>query len=154
MRIPAPSSAVLNARNRRTTADAARVVRWDWFIDNVSNKVSLTMSQRLTMATQYLLTKVTQNISRPVTKVVGPRGGRVVLDRSLPGEYPKADTTQLLKTVFSDIKQLGKDSVEGFIGTPLDYGLILETKLNRSFLVRTLNEERTNITKMLTGPIA
>ena len=153
MGIPVPSPAVLNARNRRTTADAARVVRWEWFIKNVSDKVSLTMTRRLTMATQYLLTKVTQNISRPVTKGVGPRGGRIVLDRSLPGEYPKADSTQLLKTVFSDIKQLGGGNVEGFIGTPLDYGLILETRLNRSFLVRTLNEERAKITKLLTGPI-
>ena len=36
------------------------------------------------------------------------------------------------------------------VGTTLDYGLILETRMNRSFILRTFNEERNNIRTILT----
>lgn len=44
---------------------------------------------------------------------------------------------------------------EGFVGTPLDYGLVLEVskKLDRSFLKRTLDEERPLVMRLLLGPI-
>ena len=73
--------------------------------------------------------------------------------RSKPGEFPHAETTQLLKTIFGEVRQTARGVWDGFIGTPLSYGLILEIKMNRSFLVRSLNEERGNIKRILTGPI-
>lgn len=151
---PQPSAAVVAARDRRESSAAARAVRFQWFIREVSDKVAMTLEQRMRVATNYLISKVVQNISRPVTKSKGPRGGNVVTDRSKPGEYPKAETTQLMKTIFGDVRNLGDGNVEGYVGTPLDYGLILETKMDRSFLVRSLNENRDDIARILTGPIA
>ncbi len=148
----APSAAVLAARGRSSAGAAGDKARIEWFIKSVTDKVELSMKKRVKIATAFLLRQTTKNISRPVTKGTGPRGGRVVKNRSKGGEFPKADTTQLMKTLIEDVRKTG-DVWEGFVGTPLDYGVILETKLNRSFLVRTLNENRNNITRILTGPI-
>ncbi len=148
----APSAAVLAARGRSSAGAAGGKARIEWFIKNVTNKVELSMKKRVKIATALLYSQTTKNISRPVTKGTGPRGGRVVTDRSKEGEFPKADTTQLMKTLIEDVRQVG-GVWTGHVGTPLDYGVILETKMNRSFLVRTLNENRSNITRILTGPI-
>ena len=148
-----PSAAVLGARTRRSTSAAAGGVRWQWFPKNVLNKVNLTMEERVRLATQHLLSKIVRNISTAVVVSRGPRGGRVVTGRSVPGEYPHAETTMLLKTVFSDVRRNADGSVDGFIGTPLDYGLILETRMSRSFLVRTLLEERAKLGLVLSMPM-
>lgn len=132
---------------------AGRGARIEWYIRNVSDKVSMTMKARVTLATQLVKTKVVHNISRPVTRGTGPRGGKVVTDRSKPGEFPKAETTRLLKDVFSEVRRSSKGIYDGVIGTTLDYGLILETRMNRSFLKRTLDEERPTVMRLLTGPI-
>lgn len=147
----APSAAVLAGRGRRASTADRRNVRIEWFIKNVTSKVNLTMKVRVKLATEFVKDKVVRNISRPVTK---GKGGRVT-DRSKTGEFPKADTTQLMKTIFAHRSQRRKGDYEGFVGTPLDYGLILETnaKLDRSFLKRTLEENRTLVIRMLSGPI-
>lgn len=145
-----PSAAVLAARGRRAGAAAARGARIEWFLDEVSDTVKMTLSQRVTLATSMLHDKIVRNISRPVTK---HSTGRVT-DRSKPGEFPKADTTQLMKSLFHEVRQEPSGPV-GYVGTPLDYGLILEVseRLNRSYLVRTLNEEMATIKRVLTGPL-
>ncbi len=148
-----PSAAVEAARARRAGRAGAGAVETEWFVKEVSDKVSLTMKQRVGIATELLKSKVVRNISTAVVKGTGPRGGRVVTGRSKPGEYPHAETTQLLKTVFSDVRETSRGVWDGFVGTPLDYGVILETMMHRSFLVRTLNEERSKIQRILTGPI-
>lgn len=148
-----PSQATLDARARRVARAGQNVVRIQWFIDQVANKVKLSIKQRVTLATQLVRDRVVRNISRPVTKGTGPRGGRVVTDRSKAGEFPKADTTQLLKTLFSEVVETANGDVTGYIGTPLDYGLILEVRMGRSFLVRTLNESRAEVDAILMGPI-
>lgn len=150
-----PSAAVLAARARRQAREREKQVKFEWYLDNVSDKVRLTMKQRMRIATTYVKDKVVKNISRPVTVGVGTRSRRrVVTDRSKPGEYPKADTKQLMRTIFDDMREVN-GSWEGYVGTPLDYGLILETseKLDRKFLQRTLDEERPTVTRILTGPI-
>lgn len=147
-----PSAAVLAARARRGQQAADRSARIEWFIKEVSDKVEMTLEQRVKLATQFLKDKIVRNISRPVTKGIGSRGGRVVRDRSKPGEFPKADTTQLMKTIFDDYTSQDHTFL-GHVGTPLDYGLILETKRDRSFLKRSLEEESGTIKRILTGPI-
>ena len=141
-------SAVLSA------ARARRSVKIEWFDEKVVSKIKMTMHQRVLLATKLVESKVISNISVAVKKETGPRGGTIVTQRSVAGEFPRADTTQLLKTLFSQVKVV-KGSANGYIGTPLDYGLILETseKLNRSFLVRTLNESRSEVMAILMGPI-
>ncbi len=147
-----PSQAVLAARQRRESRASEVGARTEWFIKGVSDKVRLTMQQRIKIATEHVKTKMVKNISRPVTIGVGARGGRVVINRSKPGEFPKADTKQLMRTIFSDISK-DRRGWFGIVGTPLDYGLILETKMDRGFLRRTLQEESGKVKRILTGPI-
>lgn len=149
---PKADARVEAARQRRVGAAQQSSVRIEWFINEVSNKITMTMERRVWMATEFLKSKVVQNISRPVTKGTGSRGGRVITGRSVAGEFPKAETTQLMKTLMSGVIVRG-GIIDGFVGTPLDYGVILELRMRRSFLVRTLNEQRGQITRLLTGPI-
>ncbi len=58
-----------------------------------------------------------------------------------------------MKTIFSSYLNPSPGVYDGAVGTPLDYGVILELVMDRSFMIRTLNEERDIITRILTGPI-
>ena len=147
------------ARQRRVAAGAKRAVRTEWFINEVVAKARLTTEQRVRLVTEMVKNEVIRNISVPVVKVVrqtGERRWRVTVDptsRSKPGEFPRADTTQLMKTIFSDYRHIGIGIFEGYVGTPLDYGLILETKRDRSFLFRTLNENRQLFISIIQKPL-
>ena len=147
------NSSVRAGRQRRMKKVSARQVRIEWFIENVSMVISMTMRRRVTLATHLLKDRVVRNISLPVLKGIGPRGGRVVTGRSKPGEFPRAETTQLMKTIFEAVLEVSLGDFTGYVGTPLDYGLILETRMNRSFLVRSYNESLFDIRRILTGPI-
>lgn len=147
------NSSVRAGRQRRMRKVSARQVRIEWFIENVSMVISMTMQKRITLATHILKDRVVRNISLPVLKGKGPRGGRVVVGRSKPGEFPRAETTHLMKTIFEVVLEVSPGIFQGYVGTPLDYGLILETRMNRSFLVRSYNESLTDIRRILTGPI-
>jgi len=146
---------VLAARGRRGAVNARKLVNAQWFIKEVSGKIAMTMHGRVKMITHYLRSKVVQNISRPVTKGKGLRGGNIISNRSKPGEFPKAETTHLMKTIFGNVVQTRKGMFDGHVGTTVSYGIILETskRLDRSFLVRTLREETPRIKMMLSGPI-
>ncbi len=164
-----PSAAVLQGRARRLSRAHDNAVRTQWFIEEVLDVVNTSMKKRVKIATEYLRSRIVLNISRPVTKtyltrqvqVVNAKGKTVtkkehsvtISNRSKSGEFPKADTVQLLKTIFTDVIELQPGCWAGFVGTPLLYGLVLELKMNRSFLVRTLNEERSKIMRILSGPL-
>lgn len=165
-----PSAAVMAARARRDAKAVERDVQTEWFIENVSNVISMTMRKRVKLATELLKTRTVINISRPVTKAysyslhkTASASGRVstkkvwkveISDRSKPGEFPKADTTQLMKTIFGEVVETLPNVFDGYIGTPLDYGVILELQLHRSFLVRTFYENYDRVMQILSGPIA
>lgn len=151
--LPQPNQAVLDARARRPQAGAQDAINIEWYIKNVSDKVTMTMRQRMQVTLEYLRSKVVKNISLPVGYSISKTGRKYVSQRSVPGEYPRAETTMLMKTVFTDIKEKG-GQINGYIGSPMDYAIPLELEMDRSFLVRTLNEERSTITRLLTGPIA
>jgi len=119
----------------------------EWFAGQVNKKIGMTMESRVRIAAEIVKTAMVKNISRPVTKV----GGRV-FDRSKPGEFPKAETAQLMRTIFVSHSTSG-GTTQAHIGTPLDYGLKLETQMNRSFLRRTLQEQLPRIKSILTKPI-
>lgn len=154
MPVPATFSRSVEAgRQRRVAKAGERQARVEWFIKEVSDKVKISMRKRVTLATQLLKDRVVRNISTPVVKSIGPRGGRVVTGRSKPGEFPRAETTQLMRTIFEEVREVSPGIIDGYIGTPLDYGLILETRMNRSFLVRSLNESLDDIRRILSGPI-
>jgi len=133
------SGAVAAAQARRGARKGKTEANIEWFIDDVQKRTDLTFHQRVLIAIEYLRDKVVKNISIPVVKqVIGNRTR--VTERSKPGEFPRADTTQLYKSIFSDVVQTEK-GFEGYVGTPIDYGVILETRMDRSFLRRTLMEE-------------
>jgi hypothetical protein len=145
----APSAAVTAARARRSAKVDTKL---QWFADQVANVVELSMRQRVRLAAAYLKTKVVKNISVPVVKGVSKSGRRVVMERSVPGEFPRADTTNLMKGIFDEVREVG-GGWEGYVGTPTAYGLMLELRMDRSFLVRTFYEERPMITKIMGGPL-
>ena len=159
-RIPA---AVGAARGRRAGTALERGARIEWYMRNVSDTVRDTMRTRVKLATDLVKYKVVHNISRPVTKISTGTGrdklGRFTkaktgaTNRSKPGEFPKADTTQLMKSIFSVVRRASNSVYDGFVGTPLDYGVILETRMDRSFLRKTLEQERSKVMRILSGPI-
>lgn len=161
MAVKKPSAAVLAARARRSQGQAARSARVEWYIENVANVIQMTMKERVKLATHFLKNKVVSNISTPVGKAGRSRNskGRFtkarVTERSKPGEFPRADTTQLMKSIFEEVIERNKMVVDGYVGTPLDYGAILEvsSKLNRSFIKRTMQEQQNTIKRILTGPL-
>jgi hypothetical protein len=160
-----PNERVQAARARRAANAATKAAKFEWYIRNVSGKIEMTMKQRVTLATEALKKAVVRNISVPVVKGKsgGGRGagGRflkqrvVVLERSKPGEFPRADTTQLMKNIFGIVEQNRMGQWCGYVGTTLVYGAILEmsTKLDRSYLRRSHSEELPTIRRILTGPM-
>lgn len=146
------SPAVERARTRSIARAGRDLVRIESFVEQVANRLDLGVHKRLTTAVAFLKTKTVKNISQPVTKTVSPQGNIVVTDRSKPGEFPKADTTLLMTTIMSGVKRDGSAWL-GFVGTPVDYGVILELRMQRPFLVRTLTEEAGTISRIMRRPI-
>jgi hypothetical protein len=109
------------------------------------------LKQRVYIAVNFLQDRIVKNISVPVTKAVIGKRVRVT-ERSKPGEFPRADTTQLLRTAFWGVVE-ESGMIMGYVGTPLWYGLELETRMDRRFLTRTLEEERESIVQILTSPL-
>lgn len=138
---------MLAARERRMVRFNTRLA---WFGQRVLRNVNIGVVARLKATAQLLRDKVVINISIPVVKVKSPRTGRIIVtERSKPGEFPRADTTRLMKDIFWEVdERLNRARV----GTTLDYGLYLELYMNRSFLRRTLNEIAPQLGAIIAGP--
>lgn len=135
----------------------AKAVRIVWLDTKVMAELNAGVSRRLKAVVQFLANQVKLNISEPVVKkrvarkrttVAGAAGTTytVVVDetRSKPGEYPKAVTSTLLRDVFWAMES----KLVGMVATSKKYGLILETLLNRSFLRRTVDENREQVNRV------
>ena len=146
------SPAVAAARARRSGRAGRSSVEIESYVDEVSKRIDLTLKQRMMVTVAFLQNQVVKNISVPVTKEVIGRHVRVT-ERSKPGEYPRADTTTLLRSVFWDVKEDQPGRIQGFVGTPIGYAIPLELMMDRRFLTRTLEEQRGNIVRILTGPL-
>lgn len=151
-----PAAQIAGLQRRKERFDT----RLQWFGDRVARNIRIGLTARLRLAAQLLRDKTVINISRPVTKEAGTptRSGGAggtsktftrVTNRSKPGEFPKAESTLLMKTLFWQMR--GPDTA--IVGTPLDYGLVLETnrRLNRSFLRRTHREMLPTIRRIITA---
>ena len=166
---------------RRLERAAQREVNFQWFLDKVQGGLNLTMRQRMRKAVDHVQDRVVQNISVPVNKEVkkvagyitrrrakayieGEEGATlrdvkqqthvVVTERSKPGEFPRADTVRLMRSIFTDVREDTPGDIVGYVGMPLAYGVVLETRLQRQFLTRTLLEEREVVGKILGSPIS
>lgn len=125
-------------------------VRLIWLGQQFQQGFSMTMRARIRLAAQLIRDKTVINISTPVRKYRSPRTGRTVVDptsRSRRGEFPHADTTRLMKDVYYEVATSGMRAI---VGTTLDYGLLLETIMDRSFLRRTLVEMERPVRDILT----
>lgn len=128
-----------------------------WYGDKVQNNIQVNAKKRLLIAGQALRDLIVVNISRPVTKTRVKATGAAareqktmtkVTNRSKPGEYPKADTTRLMKDIFYDTR---KDGMSVIVGTSLDYGAVLElsTRLDRAYIMKTYNENRDKLARII-----
>jgi len=152
-----PTSPAIEAAERRRVSRAIDDnIREEWYISQVLTTVNLSLATKVRIATEFVRTKVVYNISRPVTKTPITINGASyvrITDRSSPGEYPKADTTLLMKSIFTEVRNPSAGIYDGYIGTPVDYAIPLELTLKRSFLKRTLLAEKPRIIRIITGPI-
>lgn len=146
--------AVEAARQRRLVRAEQMLARIQWFVQHASQQVVVSFHRRMRLAVEYLRSQVVRNISVPVRKEISRRTRRVrVTERSKPGEFPRADTTRLMKDIFVDVREIQPGVLEGIVGTTLDYGVILEVRKERPFLSRTLDEVRSDLAAILSGPI-
>ena len=144
------SNAALSSRAKRAQTSTFKAhTKIIWYIDQVSDKIAMTMHQRLRLATKYLKSKVAQNISVPVGR--GPN--RSIVRRSKAGEFPRMETTRLMKTLFTVTEKVNKNLSIGYVCTPIEYGVMLELGMGRPFLARTLYAEIPTIRRILLGPI-
>ena len=137
--------------NRWTSARLRFDTRITLFIERTMRRKTFTLAQRVRLATQFLRDKTVINLSRPVRKIKGVRSKRITVDpnsRSKRGEFPRADTTRLMKDIFF---RMSDDGLTGYVGTTLMYGAKLELRMDRSFLRKTLNEMRQNLILILQG---
>ena len=138
---------MLAARDRRMVRFDARL---EWFGERVRNNINVGMLARLKSVGQLLRDKIVINISIPVVKEKSPRTGLIVVtERSVAGEFPRADTTRLMKDIFSDVHE---DEQLVRVGTTLDYGLWLEIRMQRGFIARTLLELADRLGVILASP--
>lgn len=117
----------------------ARVrLRIEWFDRQIMAGMNIEFEKRIDILAQLIRDKIVANLSLPVE-----RGA--VVKRSKPREFPRAETTRLMRDIFWD----RSSRLKRIVGTSLDYGLYLELK-ERSFLRRTLDEERSLVESILT----
>lgn len=126
-----------------------------WRGPELQRRVNNHMGIRVKLAAQFLRDRVVKNISTPVDRAGPGRDAKgrftkgKVVGRSKPGEYPRAETTRLMKDIFWEMD----GPMSAVVGTTLDYGAYLEFKLDRSFLRRTLREQRNGLRRILLTPM-
>ena len=125
----------------------------DWTADKVAKGLQLPLKKRLAVAVEMLQSAIVKKINRPTTKGRGPKGGRLVTNRSKKGEYPKVDTGLLKNSIISGVEEDAAGNPIGWVGLTLAYGVILETRMERLLLVATFMEKSQAIRDILTKPI-
>lgn len=123
-----------------------------WRGPQVIAQLNDVMDYRMKTAMRRLHQKTYQAIS---ISVVWDLYGNVI-ERSKPGEYPRMETQKLRKTLFWEVDHPKEGITDGIMGTPLDYGLFLETrkqKGKRHYLTKSLWEQLDNIKQTLLAPI-
>ena len=113
-----------------------KVTAFVWNGPKVQAGLEAKMKARVKLAGQLVRDQVVRNIS----KSVASHG------RSKPGEFPHADTTRLMKSIFWEAVD---DGLKANVGTPVDYGLELELG-GRSFLRRTVIEMDSQLKQLFT----
>lgn len=137
-----------------SSSSYSAIVRLDWFGKQVNLSVSAITRRRVGAATTFLHEAIIANISKPVGKIAGPKGG-ITKARSKVGEYPRLDTGTLSSNLVRGVVVKAPGVWDGYVGVPdsVVYGVFLEAFMGRAFLTRTLFEESATIRIILTKPM-
>jgi len=108
-----------------------------WNGDRVEGVIYKDMSEKMGKAVKMIRFRTVKNITK---RVVLYRSPGSPVSRSKPGMYPYFDTGKLAHSILGLVKEYKHGSWEGYVYTNVDYSLYLERDLDRSFLVRTFNE--------------
>ena len=125
--------------------------RIEWHGKEVEAQITRELSRRVKRAVAHVQTTTIKNIQKRAFQTGGSEiryNPKRTGTASKPGEFPRADRGRLWQEIFMQMLT----PLSGMVATPLKYGLILETKMQRSFLERTLNEELKTITRIITTP--
>lgn len=117
-----------------------------WWITETAREVLAGMSKRVDKSTRFLQYRIKQNISRPVVRTAEG------VQRSVPGEFPRKDSGDLRASVRVRFTKQGRKVVEGEVFTDMEYASPLETRMNRSFMERTMRESAPILKRMLLKP--
>lgn len=146
-------TAAVEAASRKQGKYGGRKYEIKWNGARMLKVMELEFSKRLRVASQLVKDQVKRNLSKPVLKYESPKTERIVVlreSRSKPGEFPRQETSTLMRDIFSEL--VAPDAAglrKAVVGTTLGYGLRLETKMRRSFLRRTLNEMLPTVQRIL-----
>jgi len=99
---------------------------------------------------KLLKTKLQLNISVPVGISTGPRGG-IVKERSKPGEYPRTDSGELLRSIHYMVRRTVRGP-EGAVWSTAGHANPLEFGLQRKLFRATYLECLPLIRLILTRP--
>ena len=124
--------------------------RIDTLILKFHQGLKATIEERMAIAGSLVRDAAKINVSVPVRR----DSRRRVIERSLPGEFPRIETGRLRTDIFMRSSSTPtKITVQ--VGTSLNYGRILETstRLNRSFLRRTVREMKSEILQIVGKPL-
>jgi hypothetical protein len=122
-------------------------VRQKFYVKEVIDSFESLNKSNVQDATTFLVEQTKRNITRVWHTGKNP---------SKPGEFPHAVTGKLAKSIRGRTVKGGERkrgiTWTGYVSIGEDYGVILETspRLNRSFLVRTMQENKRALLKYLT----
>lgn len=138
---------------------AASMVRWN--SQGLQTEIKQAMYKRMLLVGETIKNAHVKNLSKPVRKINkkrrrstsrGAKGTTYTYadpaTRSKAGEYPRADTTNLMKNIFADV-DIDPAGISCQVGTPTDYGAELELKAGRLGLRATLIETLPMVRKII-----
>ena len=98
---------------------------FNWYGDQLTGAIRKEWLRRLYVALEHLKARVQVNISKPSSD-----------RRSLPGEFPRAETGRLRNSIFYAVDEM---AMSGTVGTPLLYGKWLEFGTKGGKIIRPIN---------------
>lgn len=122
-------------------------VRTKFYVKDVIREYESHNKENVKDATTFLVEQTKRNVTRTWHTGDNP---------SKPGEYPHAVTGELAKSIRGRTVKGGKGkrgiTWTGYVTVGVEYGVILEKsrRLRRSFLVRTMQENKKALLKYIT----
>ena len=128
---------------------SSRNITVHWHVGAFQNALFSELRNRIQIVGHYLKNKTQENVS--VLVDMDSRGN--VTQRSRPGEFPRMETGELRDSIKVDFENSG---LNASVSVGAEHGIKLEVykRWNRSFLVRTLQEEKQYIRSIMMKPLS